>query len=385
MADNTSNIVAKVLLHSGVKDDQATDIAILENEFEAAGATYEIVRYGSGVYHSFTEWSSNIPGMAMYDARADYRSWESTKLFLKELFTGLPASGRNDGANSPLNLSSPEYACVESENCTLRGYMARHPDHCSSSSKCPAVVIIHNWDGMNDYEMERARMVAELGYVAFAADIYSVDQPLENMMHWIAASSQHTGNATLYMARINAALDKVKTYEFVDTSKIAVIGYCFGGTGIVNMAILGSDVLGVVGYHSGIAPSSRGATASASSDIKAKILLHSGVKDDEAAHVAALEDEFEAAGAKYEVARRLSSLGKHQALLQGALRRFASGGAGRRMRSYSRLCGVWSMVFKTSACACHAFAASACDSTFARVLGCMRHMFRTLQHVYAMQ
>merc|ERR1719478_868872 len=113
----------------------------------------------------------------------------------------------------------------------------------------------------------------------------------------------HRGNPELYMAKITAALNQVKTYNFVDATKIAVIGYCFGGTGIVNMAILGSDVLGVVGYHSGIAPSSRGATASASSDIKAKILLHSGVKDDEAAHVAALEDEFEAAGAKYEIVR----------------------------------------------------------------------------------
>eukprot|EP00439_Symbiodinium_sp_Y106_P002371 s3404_g1.t1 len=79
-------MVAKVLLHSGVKDDAATDMAMLEEEFESAGATYEIARHGSGVYHSFTEWMASVPMAAMYDQRADVRSWESTKHLLMELF-----------------------------------------------------------------------------------------------------------------------------------------------------------------------------------------------------------------------------------------------------------------------------------------------------------
>ncbi|CAE7856846.1 K02A2.1 [Symbiodinium microadriaticum] len=87
-------MVAKVLLHSGVKDDAATDMAMLEEEFESAGATYEIARYGSGIYHSFTEWTASVPMQAMYDQRADVRSWESTKHFLMELFVGLPAAER---------------------------------------------------------------------------------------------------------------------------------------------------------------------------------------------------------------------------------------------------------------------------------------------------
>ena len=72
----------------------ATDMALLEEEFESAQATYEIARYGSGVYHSFTEWSASVPMQAMYDQRADVRSWESTKHFLMELFDGLPAASR---------------------------------------------------------------------------------------------------------------------------------------------------------------------------------------------------------------------------------------------------------------------------------------------------
>ena len=93
-------MVAKVLLHSGVKDDAATDMAMLEEEFESAGATYEIARHGSGVYHSFTEWMASVPMAAMYDQRADVRSWESTKHLLMELFVGLPAAEREPECDS---------------------------------------------------------------------------------------------------------------------------------------------------------------------------------------------------------------------------------------------------------------------------------------------
>jgi dienelactone hydrolase len=155
---------------------------------------------------------------------------------------------------------------------------------------------------MNAYEKERSNMLAEMDYVGFAADIYGFGTPVENMQHWIAASGMHRGNPTLYMAKITAAIDKVKTYKFVDASKIAVIGYCFGGTGIVNMAIMGSDVLGVVGYHSGLS----GRVMRDKNNpvaVKTKILMHSGVMDDTAADIAALEADFEDAKATYEIAR----------------------------------------------------------------------------------
>ena len=157
---------------------------------------------------------------------------------------------------------------------------------------------------MDDYEKERARMLAGMGYVAFAADIYGYGTPAENMGQWAAAAGMHRGNPDLYMSKIDAALVQVKTYDFVDTSKIAVIGYCFGGSGVVNMAILGSDVLGVVGYHSGIQTTSRVVRQQNSTvPVVAKVLLHSGVDDDAATDVALLEQEFEAAGATFEIVR----------------------------------------------------------------------------------
>ena len=156
---------------------------------------------------------------------------------------------------------------------------------------------------MDDYEMERARMLADLGYVGFAADIYGRGTPVEDRADWAAAAGRHRGDPTLYMSKINAALEQVKSYSFVDTSKIAVIGYCFGGTGIVNMAILGVDVLGVVGYHSGIQPNRRVLRSDSTVPVRAKVLLHSGVQDDLATDIALLEREFEDANATFEIVR----------------------------------------------------------------------------------
>jgi dienelactone hydrolase len=290
---------AKLLLHSGVKDDKATDMALLEQELEEAGAKYEIARFGSGVVHSFTAWDAKSPGQAMYDRRADVRSWHSTAFFLKELFEGMPAA-RTAPAASALSTSLHNYTC---DNQTCQGYLAFDSSMCTAAKKCPAVVVIQDWNGMNDYEKMRSRLLTKEGYVGFAADIYGIDTPVATMMDWIRASSTHRQNSTLYMAKIHAAITKVKTLDFVDTSKIAVIGYCFGGTGIVNMALLGEDVLGVVGYHSGIAPANRVRRQNTSAPMKAKLLLHSGVKDDKATDMAELEQELEEANAKYEIIR----------------------------------------------------------------------------------
>ena len=296
--NSTTPMVAKVLLHSGVMDDAATDMAMLEEEFESAGATYEIARYGSGVYHSFTEWMASVPMAAMYDQRADVRSWESTKHFLMELFDGLPAASRGP-ENDMLTTGLHNYTC---NTTTCEGYMAYNASGCTASMKCPAVVVIQDWNGMNDYEKERSRMLAEMGYVGFAADIYGYGTPVEDMSDWMAASSAHRGNPDLYMSKISAAIDKVKSYDFVDTTKVAVIG--FGGTGVVNMAILGMEgVLGVVGYHSGISPNARVVRGNSTTPMVAKVLLHSGVMDDAATDMAMLEEEFESAGATYEIAR----------------------------------------------------------------------------------
>jgi len=189
------------------------------------------------------------------------------------------------------------------------GYMVYNSAKCSSVKKCPAVMIVQDWNGMNDYEKARAYMIAQEGYVAFAADIYGVDTPVDTMSDWIAASQAHGNNASKYMGKMHGALAKVSEYDFVDTGKLAAMGYCFGGTGMVNLAMAGHDgfpgiafprgLLAVVSFHGGLGSGYYPAQAGS----RPKLLLHSGGKDDANDAISTLTDDLESVGATYEIAR----------------------------------------------------------------------------------
>lgn len=190
------------------------------------------------------------------------------------------------------------------------GYMVYDSTLCTEASKCPAVMIIQDWNGMNEYEKKRAYLLAQEGYVAFAADIYGVDTPKESMQDWMAASSAHSSNATMYMGKIHGAFAKVLEYGFVDASKLAGIGYCFGGTGLVNVAMVGhtgfpdiafpEGLLGVASFHGGL---SNGWAAPVQGTTRPKLLLHSGGKDDANADISQLTNDLESVGAIYEISR----------------------------------------------------------------------------------
>jgi dienelactone hydrolase len=111
-----------------------------------------------------------------------------------------------------------------------------------------------DWDGVNLYEQERATKLSQLGYVAFAADIYGAGlQEVPDINTRINLTTTYRSNMTLFVQRIQRAIDQVKTYDFVDTDNIAVIGYCFGGSGIIQLAFSGNkDVKAVVSFHGGL-------------------------------------------------------------------------------------------------------------------------------------
>lgn len=111
-----------------------------------------------------------------------------------------------------------------------------------------------DWDGNNQYEKERATLLAELGYVGFAADIYGADLQTNLTFDQRAESATlYRDNMTLFVQRMERALEEVKMYDDVDTENIAVIGYCFGGTGVIQLAFSGNDeVKAVVSFHGGL-------------------------------------------------------------------------------------------------------------------------------------
>ncbi len=131
----------------------------------------------------------------------------------------------------------------------LEGYLA-YDD--SVEGRRPGVVVVHEWYGLNDYAKKRARMVAGLGYVAFAADIYGKGRRAKDSKEAATLSSPYRKDRGLLRARARAALSTLKGYEFVDPARTSAIGYCFGGTTVLELARSGADVVGVVSFHGGL-------------------------------------------------------------------------------------------------------------------------------------
>jgi dienelactone hydrolase len=162
--------------------------------------------------------------------------------------------------------------------------------------KRPGVLIIHQWNGLTDYEKMRARMLAELGYNVFAADVYGIGirpQPPESG----TVAGKYKGDRELFRARMLAGLDVLKSDQHTDLSELAAIGYCFGGTGVLELARAGVKLNGVVSFHGGLS-SAAGLTAKKGA-IPAKVFVVHGAADPfvPAAEVDAFKKEMEAAGA----------------------------------------------------------------------------------------
>ena len=141
--------------------------------------------------------------------------------------------------------------------------------------KRPAVLIVHQWKGLGDYEKKRAEMLARLGYNVFAVDIYGKGIRPQNQPDAASESSKYKENRPLLRARVAAGLEVLKKHELTDARRIAAIGYCFGGTTALELARSGADIAAVVSFHGGL---STPAVADAK-NIKCKVLALHGADD----------------------------------------------------------------------------------------------------------
>jgi dienelactone hydrolase len=174
---------------------------------------------------------------------------------------------------------------------TLEGHLA-YDD--ATKGPRPAVLIVHQWKGLTDYEKKRAEMLAKLGYVAFAVDIYGKGVRPKDTAEASAQAGRYKSDRVLLRARANAGLEVLRKQRFVDTKRIAAIGYCFGGTTVIELARSGADIAGVVSFHGALdSPKPEDGK-----NIKAKVLALHGADDPfvPAKDVAAFEDEMRNAG-----------------------------------------------------------------------------------------
>ena len=198
-------------------------------------------------------------------------------------------------------ISSPGWAALKTQmieykqgDADLEGYLA-YDD--SLTGKRPGILVVHEWKGLNAYAKHRADMLAQLGYVAFAADIYGKGVHPESIPVAAAISSKFKADRLLLRARVNVGLDVLKAQPNVDQSNLAAIGYCFGGTAVLELGRSGADIKGIVSFHGGLSTP----TPQDAKNIKAKVLaLHGAadpfVKPDE---VAAFEKEMTDAKVNY--------------------------------------------------------------------------------------
>ena len=173
---------------------------------------------------------------------------------------------------------------------TLEGYLA-YDD--AFGGKRPGVLVVHQWMGLTDYEENRAVMLANLGYVAFCADIYGKGIRPQNYKDAGAEATKYKTDRALLRRRVNAALAELKQSELVDTNRIAAIGYCFGGTTVIELARSGAALNGIVSFHGGLdspAPAD-------GKNIQCKVLVCHGADDpfEKPEDLTAFESEMRAA------------------------------------------------------------------------------------------
>lgn len=186
-----------------------------------------------------------------------------------------------------------ENVTYEGDGVTMNGFVAYDEN---KEGPRPAVLVVHEWWGLNDYPKQRAKQLAELGYVAMAIDLFGNGKVAETPDSAGKYAMPFYGDPQMTKRRFDAALQKLKTYSQVDQSKVGAIGYCFGGSMVLNMAKMGEDLKGVVSFHGGLegVPPNKDQT-------KAAILVLTGAADPMVpqAQVDKFKHQMDSAGIKY--------------------------------------------------------------------------------------
>jgi dienelactone hydrolase len=155
---------------------------------------------------------------------------------------------------------------------TLEGYLAYDE---AIIGKRPGVVLLHRRDGMTDLTRKNTEMVAKLGYVVFAPDIFGKTVRPKDVKEMIEQSAIYNKDRSLMRARARAGFDVLRQNPMVDPARLAMIGYCFGGAVAVELAEVAAPVLGTIAIHG----SFRDHAPEAANNIKGRFLILHGAED----------------------------------------------------------------------------------------------------------
>ena len=198
-------------------------------------------------------------------------------------------------------LSQSAFAKIKTEvveykdgDAVLEGFLA-YDD--ASDKPRPGVLVVQDWTGVGDYVKGRAQQLAELGYVAFCADIYGKGVHPTDPKECGALAGKFKGDRAMLRSRVKAGLEQLVKNPLVQKGKVAAIGYCFGGTTVLELGRSGADVQGIVSFHGGLATP----TPEDAKNIKARVLVCHGADDPfvKADEVAAFKQEMTKGAVNY--------------------------------------------------------------------------------------
>lgn len=164
-----------------------------------------------------------------------------------------------------------EEVSYQSDSVTMKGYLTYDE---TDTTKRPGILVVHEWWGHTDYVRERAEMLAELGFVALAVDMYGDGKQAEHPDNAMKFSGMVMQNMDGAEARFNEAIKVLKNHPQTADENISAIGYCFGGSLILAMVNKGVDLDGVAAFHSGVQ-----LPVGPSENLQAMVLVQNGADD----------------------------------------------------------------------------------------------------------
>lgn len=217
-------------------------------------------------------------------------------LFATVLISGLAACNNEESkttAETKEPLLKEENITYTSDTNSMNGFVV-YDENIEGAR--PAILIVPEWWGLNDYAIMRARELAKLGYIAMAMDMYGHGKIADNPDSAGALAGPFYQNPQMAKTRMEQALSKLKSYKQADANNVAAIGYCFGGAMVLNTARMGLDVKGVVSFHGNLV-----GTPLNKELLKAKILVCHGAADPfvPATEVATFKQQMDSAGISY--------------------------------------------------------------------------------------
>ena len=218
------------------------------------------------------------------------------------IFTACGGGGSNTSAttdtatvsdNSKPMAIKEENVDITADTTTMKSFVAYDE---SKTDKRPIVLVVPEWWGVTDFTRSKAKQLAQEGYFAVVVDLYGNGRTADNPDAAMGYAGGFYKNPQLATSRLLAALEKAKTYPQADSSKTAAIGFCFGGSMVLNAAKLGAPLDGVVSFHGGLQ-----GVPPAKNTVTSKILVLNGAADPyvPAQDVANFKKQLDSAGVPY--------------------------------------------------------------------------------------